>query len=230
MKKAAFIPIFFLIAFNTNAQSIQIGMGIGSTIVTGHDFYTNDLSSYFYQQYFASPYGEVYGLGFNSGYNLNIKARLFIKNIPFNLYSDVCLNRLIGKGTVHVMTSPVSSWLPLNQKSESKCNLINGCIGAEYQILKEGVIPFLSGGIVLSHIGDVRIKTVEDENVNYDFTAIGGGMRYGLEFGIGFYCKFIKNMLVDVSSRYSMNNLSGRESSEEKINTIRTNINFLYEL
>jgi len=232
MKKAIFSLTVFLIAISTNAQSMQIGIGIGSTIVTSHDFYTNNLSGDVYQEYFISPYSlhALNGLGFDSEYNINIKARLFMRNILFNLYSDICLNRLVGKGTVCVMTSPASSYAPPPQKSESICNLINGCLGVEYQILKKGVIPFLSGGVIFSHLGDIHIKTIEDENLNYDCKAIKGGMRYGLEFGIGFYYKFYKNILIDVSSNYSMNNLLGRESSEEKINTVKTNINILYEL
>ena len=232
MKKIIFPLIVTLIAFNSNAQILQIGVGIGSTIVTAHDFYTNDLTGTIYQKSITSPYSLVVldGLDFNSEYNMAIKARLLKNNNPLNYYCEISFNRLIGKGIIHFDTSPESSYLPPPRKSESKCNLISISLGAEYKILNRGINPFLSAGIIISHLGDIHIQTIEDELYNYNCIATKGGMRYGLNFGVGFHYKIYKKFFFEISSNYSMNNLLGRESSEKYLNTIRPNINILYEL
>ncbi|MBU0558755.1 MAG: hypothetical protein KKD86_06415 [Bacteroidetes bacterium] len=227
MKKSLFIIVNFLMIVCNYAQTIQIGIGGGSTIVTGKEFYTKEFNNGFlYEDRFEL--NAVDGLNFNSEYNLNLKARLFFPNNPFIIYSEVSYNSLIGEGMVRkVYSDPPMPYIPPLQKSESKSNLVNVSLGIEYEFFNKSITPFLSSGIVLSYLGDINVETMDN---NYEGKIMEGGIRYGFEIGLGVYYNFYDNFLIGISSQYSMNNLIGKKEAEENINTVKTNINILYEL
>ena len=230
MKKLYFPLIYLFISISVSAQSVQIGIGGGSTIVTSSDFYKNKLNGTLVQKYFNGGYTlhANSGLDFNLEYNIDIKSRLLFKKIPLCLSTEISYNSLTGKGTVTILPDPLSSYLPPPQKAESSCHLLNGCFGIEYELLSKNIIPFLSGGIVLSHLGDIKVESIEDDT--YESKIQDGGIRLGLDFGTGIYFKCYPKVLVGVSTKYTMNNLIGRKEAEENINTIKTNLNVLYKL
>jgi hypothetical protein len=225
------ILIYLLIALSVNAQSVQIGIGGGSTIVTGSDFYKNEFSVMLIQTSLHSNEYTFYlqnGLDFNSEYNLNIKTLLNLKNTPFCFSTEISYSSLIGKGTMTIILNPASSYLPPPQKAESSYHILNSCFDVEYELLSKNIIPFLSGGIVLSHLGDIKVKSTENES--YQTTIQDGGIRLGLDFGAGIYFKCHSKVVVGISSKYTMNNLVGQKETEEELNTIKTNFNVLFEL
>ena len=230
MKKLCFILIYSTIPFCISAQTIQIGVGAGSTIVTDRDFYIKELSGIFSQEILGKEYTVhlLNELDFNSEYNLNLKARLFFEELPFTFYSEVSYNSLVGKGTMIISPHPASSYLPPPQNVESSCHLFNTNLGIEYELMSKAIIPVLSSSIVLSYLGDTEIKSVENDD--YESTVFNGGIRLGLDFGIGLYYKIYSPVLVGVSSKYSFNNLLGKKDSEENLNTIKISINVFYEL
>ena len=231
MKKSCFVLIYLLISISVSAQSLQIGIGGGSTFVTGSGFYKNELNGILVQKDFKSDNYTLYensGLNFNSENNIEIKARLGLKNSPLRFATEISYHSLTGKGTIKICLAPESSYAAPPQKTKSSCHLLNGCLGAEYELSTKNIIPVLSGGIVLSHLGDIEVKSIE--NNMYQTTIQNGGIRMGLDFGAGVYFKCHSKVLVGISSKFTMNNLVNRNDGEEKLNTIKTNLNVLYEL
>ena len=228
MTKPLFIIFNFLLIVCNYAQTIQIGIGGGLTIVTGKEFYTKELNGFLNADILKQEFNTFGGLDFNSEYNINMKARLYIPKNPFNIYSEVSYNSLIGEGMLRRMYSdPPMQFLPSLRKSESRCNLFNLCLGIEYEFLNKAITPFLSSGIILSYLGDISVKIMGDD---YEYKIMEGGIRYGFEIGLGVYYKLYNNFLIDCSSKYSLDNLMNRNEFEEYLNTIKTNINILYEL
>jgi hypothetical protein len=229
MKTSYCFIIYFLTVISSYSQSFQIGIGAGSTIVTGNELYTNELKGYLYEDYFSHDYNyhTFNGFDFTSEYNFGLKARLNLPDFPFSIYSEVSYNSLIGKGVIHLIT-PVMSSLPPPQRSESKCNLFNASLGIEYELSNKGFIPFISTGVLVCYMGDISIETTD--NINYEDEIMEGGIRYGFEIGLGFYYGFYSGFSFGISSKYSMNNLVGKKAAEENINTIKTDLNILYEL
>ncbi len=231
MRKSCFVLVYLLISISVSAQSLQIGIGGGPTIVIGSDFYKNALNGTLVQEYFKSNQYALHensGLDFNSEYNLEIKARFGLKNNPIRFVTEISYYSLTGKGTIKICPSPESSYAALPQKAKSSCHLLNGCLGVEYELLSKNIIPFLSGGIVLSYLGDIKVTSIENDT--YQTTIQEEGIRLGVDFGTGIYFKCHSKALVGVSLKYTMNNLVNRNEGEEKLNTIKTDLNVLYKL
>lgn len=231
MKACYFVTIFLFVAVGNYSQTIQIGVGAGSTIVTGAEFYTNDLAGNLLLGMLNPPEGVVFhpqSLGFSSEYNLNIKAKMLLPDLPISFYSDLSYNLLRGKGEVMIV-NPVSSSMPPLDEAESKCNLFNASLGAELRVLNQVLTPYFDLGFVISYLGNIKLETADDYE-NYEVTFLKGGVRYGFEAGIGWDYKFSSNFLIGISSKFTRNNLLGKADGEKNLNTLRTNIYILYEL
>jgi len=213
------------------AQIYQIGIGSGSTFIVGQEYYTDELESIAFQDYFGSPYTVTYasGLNFGAEYNLNIIFRIIFNNLPFNVVSEVGFNSFTGRGSMRLIPSPASSFLPPPLKAESRCNLINLSLGSEYKLRESGLVPFVSGNILINYLGDIEIQPVNHFS-SYKYKLSDGGFRYGFAIGIGIEHQLYRNLLITLSSQYAIYNLIGRESAEKQLNAVKTGINIMYQL
>lgn len=225
-----FSTLLFLTAFNYS-QTIQIGAGAGSTIVTGAKFCTNELKGDLVLDFLSYPKYKIInlqGLDFLSEYNLSIKAKMLLPDFPIAFYGELSYNFLKGKGEVRIY-DPVLSHIPLPDEAESNCNLVNASLGTEIRVPNQVVTPYLDLGVVISYLGDIKVETANDHQ-DYKVTFLKGGIRYGFEVGIGWDYKCCSNFLIGISSKFTRNNLFGKTSDEINLNTLRTNGYFLYEL
>ena len=232
MKPSYLLTAFLFFATFNYTQTIQIGFGGGSTIVTGSEFYTNELKGYFLldmlkqvEQYSL----DLQGLDFLSEYNVCIKAKMLFPDFPISIYGELSYNFLKGKGEVRIINPVSSSSFPLPRDAESKCNLFNTSLGAEIRVLNQTMTPYIDLGFVISYLGDINIKTADDYK-DYEEMFLEGALRYGFEAGIGWDYKFSSNCIVGISTKFTGNNLFGKLADEKSLNTLRTNIYFLYEL
>ncbi len=225
------IYIFFILIGFSHSQTYQIGIGGGSTFVVGQDFYKDKMESVAFQDYLGSPYTVINtsGLNFGSEYNFSIKFRLSFNKLPFNFVSELNYNSIVGNGSIRIVPSPASSFLPPPQKAESSCTLINLSLGSEYRLPDYGFTPLLSGNILINYFDDIEIRPIEVPFSSNKFKVGDGGFRYGFEIGIGIDFGFSKNLSINISSKYAMTNLVARKSSEKQLNILKTNINFMYK-
>lgn len=229
--KTYYLIIFLFVVVSNYAQTIQLGAGGGSTIVTGTEFYTNELKGDLVLDFLSNPKYKIInlqGLGFFSEYNLNIKTKMLLPDFPITIYGEICYNHLKGEGEVRIVELSSSS-MPLPDEAESNCNLVNASLGTEIRVPNQVVTPYLDLGVVISYLGDINIKTAND-NQDYEVTFLDGGIRYGFEAGIGWDYKCCSTFLIGISSKFTRNNLLGKADGEKNLNTLRTNIYFSYEL
>jgi outer membrane protein W len=228
MKKSISI-LFVLIGFSIS-QTFQVGIEGGSTMVLGQAYYVNELETTYSQENLGNNYliFNENGLNFGSEYNLGIKLRFFFEELPFNIVSIISYNSIVGDGAIKLVPHPASSYAPPPSDASAKLKLYNLSIGTEYYISRCGINPYISGSIMLNYFDDIFVAPEENYYSTYEYTAFNGGVRYGFAFGIGIDYDIKNNFSIGISTKYSMNNLFGRESSEKILNTLRTNINFSY--
>lgn len=183
MKKITIIlfSVFFILSINTKvqAQLISIGAGGGLTQILSPDYYKNDISDG--------------GLGFSSGYNLGIIAKVGLPVFP-----------LTPRGFILFHTLKGSSDAIENSQSIRSIGL-----GIQYGFIPipVGFDPYLSLDATFNNF---------EGTLPTDFKAINGS-RVGLQVGIGTEVTIIPLINLDVFAGYNWFNLTSKEDGEETV-------------
>ena len=212
------------------AKTIQIGIGGGSTLVTGSRYYTNNLNIEIYDPYSSEVFHlpEIDGLDFNSEYHVSINARILCDGKPIVIYSDVNYLSLSGKGRMTIIPDPVSSYQPPSYQVKSECNLSNLSIGIEYKISKKQYVPILSCGILLNYLSDVKIKSQKDPD--FQHTIMNSGIRCSLCTGMGLYYQTNTSWTIGITTQYVWMNLTKQKRSEALVQMLETRLILFYTL
>lgn len=197
MKKAlTLITILFVFVGISNAQGISFGATGGLTMVSGPDELTNDISDG--------------GAGFSSAPHFGVKGRFSLPLIPLAITGQVLYTKFTGEGNTTVMG--------INAAVETESSLLIFGVGAEYNFVPGPISPYAAFDIFYANSGDFK----------YTATAMGttseqtfdGENRTGIGLGAGLKIGIIPLIDIDVSAKYNINNLIGKEDGEDTFSTI----------
>ena len=184
MKKITIVlfSVFFILSINTKvqAQLVSIGAGGGLTQILSPDYYKNDISDG--------------GLGFSSGYNLGIIAKVGLPVFPLTPRGFVLYHTLKGS----------------SEAIEYSQSITSVGLGVEYGFIPvpAGFDPYLSLDVTFNNFGDF------DGTLPADLFAVNGS-RVGLQLGVGTEITIIPLINLDVFAGYNWFNLTGKEDCEE---------------
>ncbi len=185
MKKITIVlfSVFFILSINTKvqAQLVSIGAGGGLTQILSPDYYKNDIPD---------------GLGFSSGYNLGIIAKVGLPVIPITPRGFILYHTLEGNSNA----------------IENSQSITSVGLGVQYGFIPvpAGFDPYLSLDATFNNFGDFK------GTLPSDLIAINGS-RVGLQLGIGTEVTIIPLINLDVFAGYNWFNLTGKEDGEETI-------------
>lgn len=180
-----------------SAQGISIAPTTGLTVVTGPEGLTNNISEG--------------GLGFSSAPHFGVKGRFSLPLIPLAVTGQALYTSFSGEGDGLVaggVTVPV----------ETESSLLIFGVGAEYNFVPGPISPYLGFDLFYANSGETKI-TSTGGNVSYEQT-VEGESRTGIGIGAGLQIGIIPLIDIDVSAKYNINNLIGKEEGEETFSTI----------
>jgi len=179
------ISVLILLVFNANvhAQLFKIGAGGGLTNIQGPDSYTNSTSDD--------------GLGFSSGYNFGIIAKLGLPLIPLTPRGIFLYNNFSSDDSGVEISQSISSL----------------GLGVQYGFIPipAGFDPYLSLDLTYNSFGDITIKSGNSEET------VPGVSRFGMQIGAGTEITIIPLINLDVFAGYNWYNLTGKEDGEDTI-------------
>jgi len=175
--------VFFILSINTKvqAQLVSIGAGGGLTQILSPDYYKNDIPD---------------GLGFSSGYNLGIIAKVGLPVIPITPRGFILYHTLEGNSNA----------------IENSQSITSVGLGVQYGFIPvpAGFDPYLSLDATFNNFGDFK------GTLPSDLIAINGS-RIGLQLGVGTEVTIIPLINLDVFAGYNWFNLTGKDDGEETI-------------
>jgi hypothetical protein len=194
------VAFLFLAGFSLQAQGINIGLSGGLHMIQSPDQFTKDISEG--------------GLGFGPGIQLGAKGKFSLPVIPLRVTSFVNYTMFSGDGTFN------------NQKIETDFSIITVGFGGEWSLVPGPVSPYLAVDILYNRFGEVTMKntTTNMEQKNDGVSRSGVGIGGGLEVSI------LPMLDVDVSAKYNLNNLVGKEDGEESVNSLSILLNVYLSL
>jgi hypothetical protein len=174
-----------ILCFNANvhAQLVKVGAGGGLTNIVGPDVYTNSISDH--------------GLGFSSGYNLGIQAKIGLPLIPLTPRGIFLYNNFSSEdGGVE------------NSQAITSLGL-----GVQYGFIPipAGVDPYLFLDLMYNNFGDITRTTNGTDETPEGFS------RFGLQLGVGTEITIIPMINLDVFAGYNWYNLTGKEGDEKTV-------------
>ena len=155
------------------------------------------------------------GLSYNSGYNIAAKAKLDIPLFP--LTPVITIQYYILNGS-YGFTTPVG-----NLSGSTTQKIFSAGIGAEYSIIPGPISPYLAIDLGFNNIGEVKY---EPSVLNqFSSPAIS---RTGLDIGGGVEIKIPFLITFDISAKYNMLNLWGKQGGEGSISTLNLDLMILF--
>jgi hypothetical protein len=151
------------------------------------------------------------GLSYNSGYNIAAKAKLDIPLFPLTPVITIQYYILNGSYTFANFTGSTSQ------------KIFSAGIGAEYSIIPGPISPYLAIDLGFNNIGDV--KYVPSVLNQFTSPAIS---RTGLDIGGGVELKIPFLITFDISAKYNMLNLWGKQGGEGSISTLNLDLMILF--
>ena len=174
------VSLILLTNGNVHAQLVQIGAGGGLTSIVGPESYTNSVADN--------------GLGFSSGYNLGVLAKIGLPVIPITPRGIFLYNHF----------SNSESGVDYTQ------NIISLGLGVQYGFIPipAGVDPYLFLDLMYNNFGKI---SVSGNSIGDDRS------RFGLQLGVGTEITIIPIINLDVFAGYNWYNLTGKEDGEETV-------------
>ncbi len=199
MKKILTLITALLIASSVNySQGISLGASGGLSTITGPDIYTNDVSEG--------------GFGFSSAPHFGVKGKFSLPLIPLRITGQVLYSQFTGEGDVAVGNSSVVASL------ENKLSVLIYGVGAEYSFVPGPISPYLAFDLFMTNYGDFeQTYTTASSNVN---TTTEGESRTGIGLGAGLEFGLLPMIDIDLSAKYNINNLIGKNDGEDTFSTL----------
>lgn len=150
------------------------------------------------------------GLNYNSGYHLSLKAKLDIPLFP--LTPVVTIQYYILNGNY--------SFANFTGSTDQK--IFSAGIGAQYTLLPGPISPYLAIDLGFNNIGEVNYQPAVLNQY-----AAPSMSRTGVDFGAGVEIKIPFIITFDVSAKYNMLNLWGKQGNEGTLNAVNLNLTVL---
>lgn len=196
MKKLFTLFAAFLITVSiVNAQGIALGATAGLTVVTSPDSWTKDISEG--------------GLGFSKAPHFGVKGRFSLPLIPISITGQVLYTSFSAEGDYPNLPSV---------SVERKMSMLIFGVGAEYKLVPGPISPYAAFDLFYTNFSELEnsySSSVAGASGNNDgFSRTGIGLGAGLQIGI------VPLIDIDVSAKYNINNLIGKEDGEDTISTL----------
>ena len=153
-----------------------------------------------------SPNSYTDATGFSQEFHVGIKGKLNFPLVPITPVGFIDYHFLRGTQTVAAMDY------------DTKQNILTFGLGGELTLVPGPLSPYASLDFEFNRIGDLRVS-----GPTGDVTVSDNVSRTGLGIGAGVMVKLIPLFNVDVSLKYQMLNLFGKEDGEETIGIINLN-------
>lgn len=181
-----------------HAQGISVGVTGGLTTIAGPDALTEDV--------------ENGGMGFGTHPHYGVKGKFKLPIIPLTITGHVLYASFSGEGEY----SLVPGTNPVNVETES--SLLTFGVGAEYAFVPGPISPYLSVDLFYANSGETKISSTA-QGASFDQT-FEGDNRTGIGIGGGLDFGILPMVDIDVSAKYNINNLIGKEEGEETFSTL----------
>ena len=151
------------------------------------------------------------GLSYNAGYHLSAKAKIDIPLFPIRPVAFIQYYILNGNYSFAGFTGSTSQ------------KIFSAGIGAEYSLLPGPISPYLAVDFGYNNIGEVKFEpSILNQSSSASFSRTGLDIGAGVEISIPFLVSF------DVSAKYNMLNLFGKQSGEGSISVFNLNLSVLF--
>ena len=151
------------------------------------------------------------GFNYNAGYHISAKAKLDIPLFPLTPVVTIQYYILNGSYSFAGFTGSTSQ------------KIFSAGIGAEYSLLPGPISPYLAIDLEFNNIGAVSYQPAVLNQ--FASPAIS---RTGLDIGGGVEIKIPFLVTFDVSAKYNMLNLWGKENGEGSLSTFNLNLTVLF--
>ncbi len=198
LSKFCFVFLFFL--FLSNIASAQlVRFGLGGGLTM-----------------FKSPDSytnsvENNGLGFSNSYHLTAIAKLNFPLIPITPAAFIDYHVLRGSGTFN------------SSSTETSQNIFSFGLEGEFSIIPLPLVkPYAVVDISYNKFGDLQVTSPLGSG------SVPGMTRYGAALGVGAEITALPSIDLDLSLKYQMFNLVGKDSGEPSVNAITLNLILLF--
>jgi hypothetical protein len=151
------------------------------------------------------------GLSYNAGYNIAAKAKLDIPLFP--LTPVVFIQYYVMGG----------SYSFANFTGSTKQKTFSAGIGAEYSLIPGPISPYLALDLGFNNIGEVTYQP----SIANQFSSPGIS-RTGLDIGAGVDISIPFLITFDVSAKYNMLNLFGKQGGEGSISVFNVDLMVIF--
>ena len=190
--------VFFISLTVVSAQGISIGATGGLTTITGPESYTNDISEG--------------GAGFSTGAHFGVKGKFSLPLIPLRITGQVLYTKFSADGEANLIGVPNAASV------ENELSFFVYGVGAEYSFAPGPISPYLGLDLFMTSFGDFK-QTYDSGGSTTEITS-SGESRTGIGIGGGLEFGLIPMIDIDVSAKYNINNLIGKNDGEDTFSTL----------
>jgi len=206
MKKSLTVLLALLIVSSISyAQSFKVGIGGGLAIVNGPEHLTRDISKD--------------GIGFSTEYQVGLKGKFGLPLLPIKIIGEVNYILLNGEEDFDMV---ISSEI-VKIKAETEASVLSIGVGAEYNLIPGPISPYVNATINYNSVSDLKVKAsaeyngisypAEEETIGEKFS------RTGIGIGAGVTISILPIVDIDISAKYNIINLLGKDDGEETFST-----------
>ena len=180
--------------------SLVQAQGIKYGVGAGLNLFTGDLSKDY------DPVTGSGGLGYTAEPAFGVKAKLGLPMLPLSIAAHVNYTMMKSELTV------------LNQTYKAESSLLTIGAGVEFSLIPGPLSPYLAADLLYNSFGTTKITGMPDQD---------GESRFGVGIGagIGFNLMVIN---LDLSAKYNLNNLIGKEDGEPDMNTVMVQLHVMF--
>lgn len=193
-----------ILSGSLQAQMLRIGPGGGLNMIKTPDYYTKEAPA---------------GLGFSDELALGLKAKFSVPLLPLRITGQAFYTKLKSESDANIAGK--------NYNIGYSSSIFSLGVGAEMSLLPGPVSPYLGVDLLINSFGELKVDS-GNEVVGQFSNSTDGFSRFGLGLGAGVEFTLLPKVDIDVSAKYNLNNMIGKESGEENINSLQISGTLLF--
>ncbi len=202
-------------------------MGSGINIITGENYYTNNLGRIGIYENVNGTTTNLIGSGLKKEHLFQAGLKYALNQLHINFKTIFGYHTLRGNEQLIIYDNTLM--IELSKDVTTKMDVWSFQTDVDFTLDYFIIKPFITALFNANYFDDLYIEIAEP-NFKSEFSSYDNGLRFGCSAGIGFAYNIFYKLNLEITGNYNAFNIFGKRDGEQALNSISIEAMLFYQI